>query len=79
MATATASMKRMYIDGKWCDARDGRTLEVINPATEEVLAEVAYGDREDARRALEVAHRALPGWMKLTAWERAAISRRLPN
>ena len=67
MATATASAKRMYIDGKWCDARDGRTLEVINPATEEVLAEVAYGDREDARRALEVAHRALPGWMKLTA------------
>jgi succinate-semialdehyde dehydrogenase / glutarate-semialdehyde dehydrogenase len=70
MATATASAKRMYIDGKWCDARDGRTLEVINPATEEVLAEVAYGDRDDARRALEVAHRALPGWMKLTAWER---------
>src|ERR1700719_3790539 len=70
MATATASAKRMYIDGKWCDARDGRTLEVINPATEETLAEVAYGDREDARRALEVAHGALPAWMKLTAWDR---------
>src|SRR6202030_3126668 len=73
MATATASAKRMYIDGKWCDARDGRTLEVINPATEEVLAEVAYGDRDDARRALEAAGRAMTGWMKLTAFDRAKV------
>src|SRR5271165_1539023 len=73
MATATASLKRMYIDGKWCPADDGRTLGVINPATEEVLAEVAYGGRAETRRALEAAHRAMPGWMKLTAWDRAKI------
>jgi len=36
-----------------------------------VLAEVAYGGRADTRRALEAAHRAMPGWMKLTAWDRA--------
>src|SRR5262249_29505688 len=63
-ATATASQKRMYIDGKWCDADSGRTLGVINPATEDVLAEVAYGGRDETRRALEAAGRALPGWMK---------------
>src|SRR5215471_592993 len=36
MATAVASDLRtqMYIDGKWCDAQDGRTLAVINPADE---------------------------------------------
>ena len=73
MATATASVKRMYIDGKWCDARTARTLDVINPATEEVLAEVAYGGRDDARRALEAATGAMPGWMKLTSWDRAKV------
>src|SRR5437667_6185974 len=73
MATATASLKRMYIDGKWCPADDGRTLGVINPATEEVLCDIAYGGRAETRRALEAAHRAMPGWMKLTAWDRAKV------
>jgi succinate-semialdehyde dehydrogenase/glutarate-semialdehyde dehydrogenase len=73
MATATASLRKMYIDGKWTDGEGGRTLGVINPATEEVIVDVAYGTRADARRALESAHRAMPGWMKLTAWDRAKI------
>jgi succinate-semialdehyde dehydrogenase/glutarate-semialdehyde dehydrogenase len=73
MATATASLKRMFIDGKWCDADSGRTLGVINPATEEVIAEVAYGGRKEVRRALEAAHKAMAGWMKLTAWDRAKV------
>src|ERR671933_1251831 len=77
MSTATAAPTkfetRMYIDGKWVEADTGRTLEVTNPATEEVLAEVAYGGRAETRRALEAAHRALPGWMKLTAWDRAKV------
>jgi succinate-semialdehyde dehydrogenase/glutarate-semialdehyde dehydrogenase len=63
----------MYIDGKWCAADSGRTLGVINPATEEVITEVAYGGRAETRRALEAAHRAMPGWMKQTAWDRAKI------
>src|SRR5207253_7983301 len=73
MATATASLKRMYIDGKWCEADGGRTLGVINPATEEVIEEIAYGGRGEVRRALEAAERAMPGWMKLTSWDRAKI------
>jgi succinate-semialdehyde dehydrogenase/glutarate-semialdehyde dehydrogenase len=63
----------MYIDGKWSAADSGRTLEVINPATEETLEEIAYGGRAEARRALEAAHRAMPAWMKLTSWDRAKI------
>ncbi|MBV9123457.1 MAG: NAD-dependent succinate-semialdehyde dehydrogenase [Planctomycetes bacterium] len=63
----------MYIDGQWCEADNGRTLGVINPATEEVLAEVAYGGRPETRRALEAAQRAMPAWMKLTAWDRAKV------
>ncbi|HMC66771.1 MAG TPA: NAD-dependent succinate-semialdehyde dehydrogenase [Gemmataceae bacterium] len=73
MATATAALKRMYIDGKWCEADDGRTLGVINPATEEVLSEVAYSGRKETRRAVEAAAKAMPGWMKLTAWDRAKV------
>jgi succinate-semialdehyde dehydrogenase/glutarate-semialdehyde dehydrogenase len=73
MATATTTFKRMYIDGKWVAADKGGTLGVINPATEEVIAEVAYGGRDEVRRAIEAAHRAMPAWMKLTAWDRAKV------
>jgi len=73
MATATATLKRMYIDGKWCEAEAGKTLEVINPATEEVLDVITYGGRADARRALEAAHKAMPAWQKQTSWDRAKI------
>src|SRR5207302_2329952 len=67
------SLKRMFIDGKWCDAENGRTLGVINPATEEVITEIAYGGRAEAHRAIEAAHKAMPAWMKLTAWDRAKV------
>jgi succinate-semialdehyde dehydrogenase / glutarate-semialdehyde dehydrogenase len=75
MATATASTtkQRMFIDGKWCDADDGRTLTVINPATEEGVADVAYGGRKETHRAVEAAARAMPGWQKLTSWDRAKV------
>jgi len=63
----------MYIDGKWCDADSGRTLKVINPATEEVITEIAYGGRAEVRRAVEAAARAMPAWMKLSSWDRAKV------
>src|SRR5262249_9855127 len=73
MATATASLRKMYIDGKWCEAENGQALGVINPATEEVIVDVAYGTRADARRAVAAAARAQPGWMKLTPYDRARV------
>src|SRR5215831_11912610 len=77
MPTATASpAKHMYINGKWCDADSGRTLGVINPATEEVISDVAYGGRAETRRALEAAAKAMPAWMKLTSWDRAKVLRK---
>jgi succinate-semialdehyde dehydrogenase / glutarate-semialdehyde dehydrogenase len=65
--------RRMFIDGQWCDADSGRTLPVINPATEETVAEVAYGGRAETRRALEAAARAMPDWRRHTPWERAKV------
>jgi succinate-semialdehyde dehydrogenase/glutarate-semialdehyde dehydrogenase len=73
MATATATAKNMYIDGKWVAAATGRTLGVINPATEEVLCEITYGGRAETRRAIEAAAKAMPAWMKLSAWDRAKV------
>src|SRR5437588_6128281 len=73
MATATATLKRMYINGQWVAADGGKTLDVINPATEEAIAGVAYGGRAETRRAIEAAHAAMPAWRKKTAWERAKV------
>ncbi len=60
MSTAVASeiASQMYIDGTWCDAIGGKTLAVINPADESVLADVAYGTGVEAQRAVEAARRA---------------------
>jgi succinate-semialdehyde dehydrogenase/glutarate-semialdehyde dehydrogenase len=73
MATATATLRKMFIDGKWVEAESGRTLGVINPATEEVICDVAYGGRAETRRAIEAAGRAMPAWMKLTPYDRAKV------
>jgi succinate-semialdehyde dehydrogenase / glutarate-semialdehyde dehydrogenase len=78
MATAVATelTRQMYIDGTWCDSPQGRTLAVINPADESVVAEVAYGSREDAERAIEAAARAFPAWRAASAHDRAKVLKR---
>ncbi len=73
MTTATANVRRMYIDGQWCGSDSGRTLGIINPATEEIIADIAYGGRAEIRRALEAARKAMAGWMKLTPYDRAKV------
>ena len=45
-------MTRMFIDGEWCDAAGGATVEATSPATGQSLGPVADGGREDARRAI---------------------------
>jgi succinate-semialdehyde dehydrogenase/glutarate-semialdehyde dehydrogenase len=78
MASATAVVTgeyptQMYIDGRWCDAQGGKTLGVINPADESVLAEVAYGGRSEAESAIAAAARALSAWRALSVYDRAKI------
>ena len=64
---------RMFVDGVWCDAQSGQTLAVINPADESVLAEIAWGGREDAERAIEAAARAFPERRAASVYDRAKI------
>jgi len=66
----------LLIDGQWSAADDGRTYDVMNPATEEALSSVAYCGRNETRRAIEAASRAMPDWIDLNAWGRAEILKR---
>ena len=42
---------RLFIDGKWQEALSGKTFPTINPATEEVITQVAEGDEGESRRS----------------------------
>jgi len=64
------------IDGGWCDADDGRTLEVNNPATGEIVGTTPFMGGAETRRAIEAAKAAMPAWAGKTAKERAAILRK---
>ena len=66
---------RLLIGGKWEDAQSGKTFTTINPATEEVLAEVAEADAPDVDRAVRAARRAFAdtAWSRMAARERAKL------
>src|ERR671938_1316827 len=74
MATTTMMRKQLFINGEWRDATGGKTIEVVNPATEDVIAEVASADRADLDAAVASARAALEGpWGKLSARERGKL------
>jgi phenylacetaldehyde dehydrogenase len=66
---------KMLINGKWVDSVSGKTFPTYNPATGEVMAQVAEGDREDINRAVTAARNAFEKgpWRKLTASERGRL------
>ncbi|HID06198.1 MAG TPA: NAD-dependent succinate-semialdehyde dehydrogenase [Armatimonadetes bacterium] len=63
----------MLIDGKWVESSSGMRVGIINPATEEVIIEVPYGSREDARHAIDAAYKAFQTWSQTTPYERHDI------
>lgn len=68
--------QQAYIDGAWCDADNGQTLDVNNPATQTVLGHVPKMGAAETQRAILAAQQALPAWRAKTAKERAVILRR---
>ncbi|WP_207493722.1 NAD-dependent succinate-semialdehyde dehydrogenase [Aridibaculum aurantiacum] len=68
-----------YVNGQWTSAASGKTFQVFNPATSEVIASVPDMDREDVRKAIDAADAAWHHYRDLTAKERAAIMRRWFN
>lgn len=80
MANVTnVDLQKLYIDGKWINAEGDATLEVINPATKEVIAEVTSGGKEEAKQAVDAASAAFKEWSKRPAVERADLLLALYN
>src|SRR5215211_5887554 len=93
MATATATapaptaksvkvkQTKMLIDGKWVDSASGKTFETLNPATGDVIANVAEGDKADVDKAAKAARKAFEKgpWRKMNARERGRILNRLAD
>jgi aldehyde dehydrogenase (NAD+) len=74
----TKDSKRLFINNEWRPSSSGRTMPVVNPATEEVIAEVPSADKGDVDLAVAAARAALAGpWSKLSARERGRLVRRL--
>lgn len=69
-------MRKQFINGEYVDALNGRTWQLINPATDEMICEVPYGDDTDCRRAIDAAEIAFKSWIKLSAWTRSDILKR---
>ncbi|MBB6454719.1 succinate-semialdehyde dehydrogenase/glutarate-semialdehyde dehydrogenase [Salirhabdus euzebyi] len=62
----------LYINGEWRNANSGETFEVVNPATGQVIANVASGGRDETEEAIKCANVAFATWKKTTAAERAS-------
>jgi aldehyde dehydrogenase (NAD+) len=69
------------IGGKWQPAKSGKTFETINPATEEVIANVAEGDAADVDLAVKAARHAFENgpWGKMDARDRGKLMNRLAD
>ena len=76
-----AQPRRLLIDGQWVPAASGKTFPVYNPATGEVMAQVAEGDKEDIDLAVRAARKAFESgpWRKMTPSERGQAIYRLAN
>src|SRR3954454_16487258 len=73
MATTATKTYQLYLNGQWQDAQGGKTFPVHNPATGEVLAEVADGGVAETEAAIQAAADAFPAWSKRPADERAEL------
>jgi aldehyde dehydrogenase (NAD+) len=75
------SQTKMLIDGQWRDAVSGKTFETLNPATGEVIAHVAEGDKADVDLAVKAARRAFEAgpWKTMDARQRGRLINKLAD
>jgi len=71
----------MFIGGKWVDSVSGKTFPTLNPATGEVISQVAEGDKADIDKAVKAARKAFEEgpWSKMNASERGRLINRLAD
>ena len=68
-----------FIDGKWQKSSSGKTYDVINPATEEVIGKASKADSSDIQKALKSAEKGLQIWKNTSPWERSKIIRKISD
>jgi 1-pyrroline dehydrogenase len=77
--TTTKTEYKALIGGEWASSVSGETMEVINPATGEVIAEVPRCDADDVDRAVEAAKQVLPDWLDKTPKDRSELLHKLAD
>jgi aldehyde dehydrogenase (NAD+) len=68
---------KFYIDGKWVDPVETKTVNTVNPATEEISGTIALGTAADVDRAVKAARKAFPSWSKTSREERLRVLERI--
>jgi aldehyde dehydrogenase (NAD+) len=68
---------KFYIDGQWVAPVDLKTLDVINPATEQVSGKIALGSAADVDRAVKAARKAFATWSLTSREERLGVLQRI--
>ena len=66
----------LFLNGEWREAVAKESLEIINPATEEVIGKVSHARKEDLDIALSAAEKAFDSWKNVSAYERSKILRK---
>jgi succinate-semialdehyde dehydrogenase / glutarate-semialdehyde dehydrogenase len=66
----------LFIDGKWRPAASGKTIPVINPATEEAIGTVAHAAKSDLDEALASADKGFKIWRNISSYERSKVMRK---
>jgi aldehyde dehydrogenase (NAD+) len=72
---------KLFVDGKWVEPSDGKYFETINPATEEIITEVAQGNAGDVERIVQVARRAFETgpWPKMAPNARRTVLEKMAS
>lgn len=68
---------KLWIGGEWVDALSGKHFQAISPSTEQPIALIAEGSREDAQRAITAARQASESFREWSIWDRAALLQRI--
>ena len=66
---------KLYLNGKWQDASDGKTFDVLDPATGKVLKTISDASYEDGQQAITAAHEAQASWAKTAPRVRGELLR----
>src|SRR5882757_1371055 len=77
--SATKTAYKNFVGGEWVGAASGETMDVINPATGETIAEVPRSGADDVDRAVAAANAALPAWLDATPKERSELLHKLAD